>query len=85
MAFLFFIYMGVNVSMPWDLAPVVGLPHLCLAMEGTSFNKIFAIPFLEIFENFTWLFRFYFKVINGGLPKLPWMEREALILLGMEF
>ena len=57
MSFLFFIYMGVNVSMTMGLAPVVGLPLPMFSHGGTSFI-IFAILF-GILENLL-AFRFYF-------------------------
>ncbi len=56
-AFLFFIYMGVNISMTIGLAPVVGLPLPMFSHGGTSF-VIFAIIF-GILENLL-AFRFYF-------------------------
>ena len=56
-AFLFFIYMGVNISMTMGLAPVVGLPLPMFSHGGTSFI-IFAILF-GILENLL-AFRFYF-------------------------
>ncbi len=57
MAFLFFIYMAVNISMTMGLAPVVGLPLPMFSHGGTSF-VIFAIIF-GILENLL-AFRFYF-------------------------
>ncbi|MCK4441388.1 MAG: rod shape-determining protein RodA, partial [Sulfurovaceae bacterium] len=48
-AFLFFIYMGVNISMTMGLAPVVGLPLPMFSHGGTSFI-IFSILF-GILEN----------------------------------
>jgi len=56
-AFLFFIYMGVNISMTMGLAPVVGLPLPMFSHGGTSFI-IFSILF-GILENLL-AFRFYF-------------------------
>lgn len=56
-AFLFFIYMGVNISMTIGLAPVVGLPLPMISHGGTSFI-IFAFLF-GILENLL-AFRFYF-------------------------
>ncbi|MCK5855012.1 MAG: rod shape-determining protein RodA [Sulfurovaceae bacterium] len=56
-AFLFFIYMGVNISMTIGLAPVVGLPLPMVSHGGTSFI-IFAFLF-GILENLL-AFRFYF-------------------------
>jgi len=56
-AFLFFIYMAVNISMTMGLAPVVGLPLPMFSHGGTSFI-IFAILF-GILENLL-AFRFYF-------------------------
>ena len=56
-AFLFFIYMGVNISMTIGLAPVVGLPLPMFSHGGTSFI-IFAILF-GILQNLL-AFRFYF-------------------------
>jgi rod shape determining protein RodA len=55
--FLFFIYMGVNISMTMGLAPVVGLPLPMFSHGGTSFI-IFSILF-GILENLL-AFRFYF-------------------------
>ena len=49
LAFLFFIYMGVNIYMIIGLAPVVGLPLPIFSHGGTSFI-IFAIIF-GILEN----------------------------------
>jgi rod shape determining protein RodA len=43
-AFLFFVYMGVNIYMIIGLAPVVGLPLPMFSHGGTSFI-IFAIIF----------------------------------------
>ncbi len=57
MSFLFFLYMGVNISMTMGLAPVVGLPLPMFSHGGTSFI-IFAILF-GILENLL-AFRFYF-------------------------
>ncbi len=57
MAFLFFIYMAVNISMTMGLAPVVGLPLPMFSHGGTSF-VIFAIIF-GILENLL-AFRFNF-------------------------
>ena len=56
-AFLFFIYMTVNILMTIGLAPVVGLPLPMFSHGGTSFI-IFAILF-GILENLL-AFRFYF-------------------------
>ena len=56
-AFLFFIYMGVNISMTIGLAPVVGLPLPMISHGGTSFI-IFSFLF-GILENLL-AFRFYF-------------------------
>ena len=56
-AFLFFIYMGVNISMTIGLAPVVGLPLPMFSHGGTSFI-IFSFLF-GILENLL-AFRFYF-------------------------
>ena len=56
-AFLFFIYMGVNISMTIGLAPVVGLPLPMFSHGGTSFI-IFSILF-GILQNLL-AFRFYF-------------------------
>ena len=44
LAFLFFVYMGVNVYMIIGLAPVVGLPLPMFSHGGTSFI-IFAVIF----------------------------------------
>ncbi len=44
LAFLFFVYMGVNIYMIIGLAPVVGLPLPIFSHGGTSFI-IFAIIF----------------------------------------
>ena len=56
-AFLFFIYMTVNILMTIGLAPVVGLPLPMFSHGGTSFI-IFAVLF-GILENLL-AFRFYF-------------------------
>ena len=56
-AFLFFIYMTVNILMTIGLAPVVGLPLPMVSHGGTSFI-IFAVLF-GILENLL-AFRFYF-------------------------
>jgi len=56
-AFLFFLYMGVNISMTIGLAPVVGLPLPMFSHGGTSFI-IFSFLF-GILENLL-AFRFYF-------------------------
>lgn len=56
-AFLFFIYMTVNILMTIGLAPVVGLPLPMFSHGGTSFI-IFSILF-GILENLL-AFRFYF-------------------------
>lgn len=56
-AFLFFIYMTVNILMTIGLAPVVGLPLPMFSHGGTSFI-IFALLF-GILENLL-AFRFYF-------------------------
>jgi len=56
-AFLFFIYMTVNILMTIGLAPVVGLPLPMFSHGGTSFI-IFAFLF-GILENLL-AFRFYF-------------------------
>ena len=56
-AFLFFIYMTVNILMTIGLAPVVGLPLPMVSHGGTSFI-IFSILF-GILENLL-AFRFYF-------------------------
>ena len=57
-AFLFFIYMTVNILMTIGLAPVVGLPLPMFSHGGTSFI-IFSILF-GILENLL-AFRFYFR------------------------
>ena len=44
LAFLFFVYMGVNIFMIIGLAPVVGLPLPMFSHGGTSFI-IFAVIF----------------------------------------
>jgi len=73
MAFLFFIYMAVNISMTMGLAPVVGLPLPMFSHGGTSF-VIFAIIF-GILENLL-AFRFYFmyntdsKITMTGIKPL---------------
>ncbi len=73
MAFLFFIYMAVNISMTMGLAPVVGLPLPMFSHGGTSF-VIFAIIF-GILENLL-AFRFYFmyntdsKITMTGVKSL---------------
>jgi len=56
-AYLFFIYMTVNILMTIGLAPVVGLPLPMFSHGGTSFI-IFAVLF-GILENLL-AFRFYF-------------------------
>jgi len=56
-AFLFFIYMTVNILMTIGLAPVVGLPLPMFSHGGTSFI-IFSVLF-GILENLL-AFRFYF-------------------------
>jgi len=56
-AFLFFIYMGVNISMTIGLAPVVGLPLPMFSHGGTSF--IIFVFLFGILENLL-AFRFYF-------------------------
>jgi rod shape determining protein RodA len=56
-AFLFFIYMTVNILMTIGLAPVVGLPLPMVSHGGTSFI-IFSVLF-GILENLL-AFRFYF-------------------------
>jgi len=56
-AFLFFIYMTVNILMTIGLAPVVGLPLPMFSHGGTSFI-IFSLLF-GILENLL-AFRFYF-------------------------
>ncbi len=56
-AFLFFIYMTVNILMTIGMAPVVGLPLPMFSHGGTSFI-IFAVLF-GILENLL-AFRFYF-------------------------
>ncbi len=61
MAFLFFIYMGVNVSMTMGLAPVVGLPLPMFEGGGGTSFIIFAILFgiLENLLAFSFLFYVY--------------------------
>jgi rod shape determining protein RodA len=70
-AFLFFIYMGVNISMTIGLAPVVGLPLPMFSHGGTSFI-IFAVLF-GILENLL-AFRFYFMYNSDS--KITMMKRR---------
>ncbi len=70
-AFLFFIYMGVNISMTIGLAPVVGLPLPMFSHGGTSFI-IFAFLF-GILENLL-AFRFYFMYNSDS--KITMMKRS---------
>ncbi len=71
-AFLFFIYMGVNISMTIGLAPVVGLPLPMFSHGGTSFI-IFAVLF-GILENLL-AFRFYFMYNSDS--KITMMRNKA--------
>lgn len=68
-AFLFFIYMTVNILMTIGLAPVVGLPLPMLSHGGTSFI-IFSVLF-GILENLL-AFRFYFMYnADSKLSMMP--------------
>ena len=71
-AFLFFIYMGVNISMTIGLAPVVGLPLPMFSHGGTSFI-IFSILF-GILQNLL-AFRFYFMYNSDS--KITMMRNRA--------
>ena len=70
-AFLFFIYMTVNILMTIGLAPVVGLPLPMFSHGGTSFI-IFAILF-GILENLL-AFRFYFMYNSDS--KITMMKKN---------
>ena len=74
MAFLFFIYMTVNILMTIGLAPVVGLPLPMFSHGGTSFI-IFAILF-GILENLL-AFRFYF--MYNADSKVTFTKRKPLV------
>jgi len=74
LAFLFFIYMGVNISMTIGLAPVVGLPLPMFSHGGTSFI-IFAVLF-GILENLL-AFRFYF--MYNADSKVTFSKRKPLV------
>ncbi|MBD3792979.1 MAG: rod shape-determining protein RodA [Campylobacterales bacterium] len=71
-AMLFFIYMGVNISMTIGLAPVVGLPLPMFSHGGTSFI-IFAVLF-GILENLL-AFRFYFMYNSDS--KITMMRQKS--------
>ncbi len=73
-AFLFFIYMGVNISMTIGLAPVVGLPLPMFSHGGTSFI-IFSFLF-GILENLL-AFRFYFMYNSDS--KITMMKRRSSV------
>ena len=70
-AFLFFIYMVVNILMTIGLAPVVGLPLPMFSHGGTSFI-IFAFLF-GILENLL-AFRFYFMYNSDS--KITMMKKN---------
>jgi rod shape determining protein RodA len=70
-AFLFFIYMTVNILMTIGLAPVVGLPLPMFSHGGTSFI-IFAFLF-GILENLL-AFRFYFMYNSDS--KITMMKKN---------
>lgn len=70
-AFLFFIYMTVNILMTIGLAPVVGLPLPMFSHGGTSFI-IFAFLF-GILENLL-AFRFYFMYNSDS--KITMMKKS---------
>jgi rod shape determining protein RodA len=74
MAFLFFIYMTVNILMTIGLAPVVGLPLPMFSHGGTSFI-IFAVLF-GILENLL-AFRFYF--MYNADSKVTFTKRKPLV------
>lgn len=73
-AMLFFIYMGVNISMTIGLAPVVGLPLPMFSHGGTSFI-IFAVLF-GILENLL-AFRFYFMYNSDS--KITMMRQKSYL------
>ena len=70
-AFLFFIYMTVNILMTIGLAPVVGLPLPMFSHGGTSFI-IFSVLF-GILENLL-AFRFYFMYNSDS--KITMMKKN---------
>ncbi len=72
LAFLFFIYMGVNMYMIIGMAPVVGVPLPMFSHGGTSFI-IFAI-FFGILLNLI-AFKRYF--LYNSDAKITMMERDA--------
>jgi len=72
MAFLFFIYMGVNMYMIIGMAPVVGVPLPMFSHGGTSFI-IFAI-FFGILLNLM-AFKRYFQY--NADAKITMMEKNA--------
>jgi rod shape determining protein RodA len=72
LAFLFFIYMGVNMYMIIGLAPVVGVPLPMFSHGGTSFI-IFAI-FFGILLNLI-AFKRYF--MYNADARITMMERDA--------
>ncbi len=73
LAFLFFIYMGVNMYMIIGMAPVVGVPLPMFSHGGTSFI-IFAI-FLGILLNLI-AFKRYFQY--NADAKITMMEKDAI-------
>jgi rod shape determining protein RodA len=73
LAFLFFIYMGVNMYMIIGMAPVVGVPLPMFSHGGTSFI-IFAI-FFGILLNLI-AFKRYF--LYNSDAKITMMERDAV-------
>jgi len=70
-AFLFFVYMTVNILMTIGLAPVVGLPLPMFSHGGTSFI-IFVVLF-AILENLL-AFRFYFMYNSDS--KITMMKKN---------
>jgi rod shape determining protein RodA len=73
LAFLFFIYMGVNMYMIIGLAPVVGVPLPMFSHGGTSFI-IFSI-FFGILLNLI-AFKSYF--MYNADARITMMERDAI-------